>query len=62
MPGTPGKIVKRLLSLSLALALLIGVPGGVCELDEETAAEADAYFLRLFTVFYRLLNSLTLNL
>ncbi|MBR0227719.1 MAG: beta-lactamase family protein [Clostridia bacterium] len=49
MLGTAGKAVKRLAPLALILALLTVPLGGLCELDEETAAAADAYFLRLFT-------------
>ena len=49
MLGTAGKAVRRLISLALILALLAIPCGGVGELDEETAAAADAYFLRMFT-------------
>ena len=49
MLGTAGKAVRRLISLALILALLAVPCGGVGELDEETAAAADAYFLRMFT-------------
>ena len=49
MLGAAGKAVRRLVSLALMVALLTVPLGGLCELDEETAAAADAYFLRLFT-------------
>lgn len=49
MLGAAGKSVRRLVSLALVFALLAVPRGGLSELDEETAAAADAYFLRLFT-------------
>ncbi|MBR0218223.1 MAG: beta-lactamase family protein [Clostridia bacterium] len=49
MLGAAGKAVRRLVSLALMMALLTFPCGGLSELDEETAASADAYFLRLFT-------------
>ncbi|MBQ7520967.1 MAG: beta-lactamase family protein [Clostridia bacterium] len=41
--------MRRLMLLALALALLTLPCRGLCELNGETAAEADAYFLRLFS-------------
>ncbi len=42
--------MRRLIALwALALLLFARPCGCLCELDAETAAEADAYFLRLFT-------------
>ena len=41
--------MKRLALLALALALFVRPCCGLCELDGEKAAAANAYFLRLFT-------------
>ena len=41
--------MRRLKLWALVLALFVCPWGGLCELDGETAANADAYFLRLFT-------------
>lgn len=49
MLGTAGKAVRRLKLWALILLLLMCPCQGLGELDEETAASADAYFLRMFT-------------
>ncbi|MBR3739846.1 MAG: beta-lactamase family protein [Clostridia bacterium] len=49
MLRTAGKAVKRLTLLALVLTLIARPCCVLCELDGETAAAADAYFLRLFT-------------